>query len=78
MGVVIMARGKPGAPKGHVGNPLGKNQYVDKAGEGILSGMIGFRVPVEVKEKIKEAAKTRNQTISEWLLDCVIEKIDCE
>ena len=64
-------KGKRGAPKGRVGNPLGKNQYVEKSGEGHRQDMIGFRGPAGLKEEIKKAAIAKNQTVSQWILDSV-------
>ena len=62
-----MAEGKRGAPKGHVGNPLGKNQYVERKGEGTRTTVITVRVPDSTKEKIREAATLEKVSISEWI-----------
>ncbi len=56
-----------GQPSGFVGNPSGKNQYVDKKGEGKRKERLLLRVTPEFKEKIRQAARQDNQSMTEWL-----------
>ena len=56
-----------GQPSGFVGNPSGKNQYVEKRGEGKRKERLLLRVTPEFKEKIRQAAQQDNQSMTEWL-----------
>ncbi|MCA2655933.1 YlcI/YnfO family protein [Microcystis sp. M061S2] len=69
-----MTEKKRGAPKGHVGNPLGKNQYVDCKGLGTRTSIITIRVPDELKEKMKEAAQNEQLTLSEWVMRVLVDR----
>lgn len=58
---------RKGQPSGFVGNPSGKNQYAEKRGEGKRKERLLIRVTPEFKEKVREAARQDNQSMTEWL-----------
>ena len=62
---LIMA-GK-GQTSGFIGNPSGKNQYVEKRGEGKRTERLLLRVTPVFKEKVRQAAQQDNQSMTEWL-----------
>ena len=67
-----------GQPPGFVGNPIGKNQYVSAAGEGERNAKIGFRVPSNLKERAKTAAKRQNKSLTEWIEEAMENYLDFE
>ncbi len=67
-----------GQPPGFVGNPTGKNQYVDAAGEGKRSAQMSFKVPEELKNQVKEAAQLQGKTLTEWSESALRNYLDLE
>ena len=67
-----------GQPQGFVGNPTGKNQYVNAAGQGERNAQITLRVPAELKTQIQMAASLQNQSITAWLEKAIAVNLDFE
>ncbi|MDJ0719955.1 MAG: ribbon-helix-helix protein, CopG family [Prochloraceae cyanobacterium] len=60
-----------GAPKGHVGNPTGKNQW-----EGIRSDKpIGIRLLKDLDAELREYAKEEGITLTQFIEQAVAEKL---
>ena len=64
-----MADGKPGAPKGAVNNPKGKNQYASGKGQGEIDSRIQVRLSAEHKRILKEAAQKEGMSLSRWIVE---------
>ncbi len=67
-----MANGKPGAPKGTVNNPKGKNQYVSEKGLGEKDSRIQLVLSAEHKRIFKEAAKKQGMSLSSWMVEAAL------
>lgn len=63
-----MADGKPGAPKGAVNNPKGKNQYATGKGQGEKNSRLEIKLSQEQKNLLKETAKKQGMSLSSWIL----------
>lgn len=62
---------KKGAPKGHIGNPTGKNQW-----DGIRSDKpIGVRLLKELDEQLREYTKEQGITITHFIEQAIAEKL---
>ena len=62
---------KLGAPKGHIGNPTGKNQW-----EGIRSDKpIGVRLLKELDEELREYVKGQGITMTQFIEQAISEKL---
>ena len=60
-----------GAPKGHVGNPTGKNQW-----DGVRSDKpIGVRLLKDLDEELREYAKEQGLTLTQFIEQAVAEKL---
>jgi hypothetical protein len=65
------AKKRPGAPKGHVGNPTGKNQW-----EGIRSDKpIGIRLLKELDQKLREYSQSQGITMTQFIEEAIAEKL---
>ncbi len=64
-----MADGKPGAPKGAVNNPKGKNQYASGKGQGVIDSRVEIRLSAEHKRILKEAAQKEGMSLSRWIVE---------
>ncbi len=63
---------KRGAPKGHIGNPTGKNQW-----EGIRSDKpIGVRLLKELDEELREYVKGQGITMTQFIEQAIAEKLE--
>jgi len=63
---------KKGAPKGHVGNPSGKNQW-----EGIRSDKpIGIRLLKDLERELREYTKEEGITLTQFIEQAVAEKLE--
>lgn len=71
-----MSESKRSASKGVVRNRLGKNQYVERAGEGTRTEVITFRGPSGLKEQLKKVAESENVSVSEWVLQLIMERLN--
>lgn len=71
-----MSERRKGTPKGVVRNRLGKNQYVERAGEGTRTEVLTFRGPSGLKEQLKKVAESENVSVSEWVLQLIMERLD--
>ena len=61
-----------GAPKGHVGNPAGKNQW-----EGVRSEKpIGVRLLKNLDEELREYVKEQGLTLTQFIEQAVVEKLN--
>ncbi len=67
-----------GQPQGFVGNPTGKNQYVNAAGQGERNAQITLRLPTELKTQIQMAASLQNQSLTAWLEKAIAQYLDFE
>ena len=67
-----MADGKPGAPKGAVNNPKGKNQYASGKGQGEIDSRIQVRLSAEHKRLFKEAAEKEGMSLSRWIVKAAL------
>ena len=67
-----MADGKPGAPKGAVNNPKGKNQYANGKGQGEIDSRIQVRLSAEHKRLFKEAAEKEGMSLSRWIVKAAL------
>jgi hypothetical protein len=70
-----------GQPKGFIGNPSGKNQYVSQKGEGQKKEHLGMNVVPTLKQAIQMEVAYRKQcgeklTISDWLEEAIREKLE--
>ncbi len=62
---------KRGAPKGHIGNPAGKNQW-----KGIRSEKpIGVRLLKDLDEELREYVKEEGLTLTQFIEQAVAEKL---
>ena len=62
---------KRGAPKGHVGNPAGKNQW-----DGVRSDKpIGVRLLKNLDEELREYAQEQGVTLTQFIEQAVAEKL---
>ncbi len=62
---------KKGAPKGHVGNPTGKNQW-----EGIRSDKpIGIRLLKDLDAELRQYTKEEGITLTQFIEQAVAEKL---
>ncbi|QDZ41615.1 hypothetical protein FRE64_16720 (plasmid) [Euhalothece natronophila Z-M001] len=70
-----------GQPKGFVGNPSGKNQYVLKKGAGQKTEHIGINIVPNLKQAIQAEVNTRKEcgekvTVTDWLEEAIREKLE--
>jgi hypothetical protein len=57
-----------GAPKGHVGNPTGANQWVARKGEGAFPKMFAVRISEETWLQMQRLpAPVRARAVREWI-----------
>ena len=64
-------KNRRGAPKGHVGNPTGKNQW-----EGIRSDKpIGVRLLKDLDEELRKYAAEQGITLTQFIEQAVAEKL---
>lgn len=72
--IVFMSKknnNKRGAPKGHVGNPNGNNQW-----DGIRSSKpIGVRLLKNLDEELRDYAKKQGLTLTQFIEQAVAEKL---
>ncbi|MDJ0717091.1 MAG: ribbon-helix-helix protein, CopG family [Prochloraceae cyanobacterium] len=62
---------KKGAPKGHVGNPSGKNQW-----DGIRSDKpIGIRLLKDLDAELREYTKEEGITLTQFIEQAIAEKL---
>ena len=62
---------KRGAPKGHVGNPTGKNQW-----DGVRSDKpIGVRLLKNLDRELREYTKEQGVTLTQFIEQAVAEKL---
>jgi hypothetical protein len=62
---------KRGAPKGHVGNPAGKNQW-----DGVRSDKpIGVRFLKDVEQELRDYAQQQGLTLTQFIEQAVAEKL---
>ncbi|MBE9020837.1 hypothetical protein IQ272_32870 [Chroococcidiopsidales cyanobacterium LEGE 13417] len=64
-----------GQPKGFVGNPIGKNQYVDKAGMGERTKTLSVRVTLNMDKAIRDSIKAKGITLTQWVEDAFERKL---
>lgn len=64
-----------GQTKGFVGNPIGKNQYVDKAGTGERTKTLSVRVTLDMDKAIRDSIKAKGITLTQWVEDAFERKL---
>lgn len=64
-----------GQPKGFVGNPVGKNQYVGKAGVGERTRRFSVRVTPDMDSAIRASVETEGISLTQWVEDAFARKL---
>lgn len=64
-----------GKPKGFVGNPVGKNQYVNKAGSGVRTRRFSVRVTPDMDEAIRASVEAEGISLTQWVEDAFERKL---
>ncbi len=70
--------GRQGQAPGFVGNPTGKNQYVDAAGQGRKTESFTMLTTPEFKELVRKAAKENKQSMAQWIETAVYGYLDIQ
>ena len=65
-----MPKGRAGAKPGEVRNPHGKNQYVERKGEG-RNELLRVRVSQQMKSKLLEIAQQQDLTLTDLVLKAI-------
>lgn len=65
-----------GKPKGFVGNPIGKNQYVNQAGFGERTARLSVRISPELDEAIRKDAQAQGRSLTDWIEEAFRQKLD--
>jgi len=65
---------KRGAPKGHIGNPSGKNQYAAARGHGVLAQKpIAVRLPDEYDKLLRQLAEKQGVSVGDLVREAIVE-----